>query len=160
MSRDRRSGAAPLLPHPQSRSLYENALIQPYLFFGGRCEEALAFCRTALGAQVDMLMLYKDSPEPMPPGMLPGGFENKILHTTFRVGDSTVMGSDGCTDGLTFSEFSLSLTVATPAEADRAFAALADGGTVKMPLEKTFWSPRYGMLTDRFGMGWMVSVMA
>jgi PhnB protein len=137
-----------------------NTLIQPYLFFGGRCEEALEFYRTALGAQVDMLLLYKDSPEPPPPGMLQPGFEDKVMHTTFRIGGTTLMASDGCQEGPSFSGFSLSLAVPTEAETDRAFAALAAGGQVQMPLTKTFWSPRFGMLTDRFGIGWMVSVAA
>jgi PhnB protein len=135
-------------------------LVQPYLFFGGRCEEALEFYRTAIGAQVEFLMRYKDSPEPLPPGMLPSGFENKVMHTTFRIGGTALMASDGCEEGPGFDGFSLSLAVPTEAEADRAFAALAAGGQVKMPLAKTFWSPRFGMLTDRFGIGWMVSVAA
>jgi PhnB protein len=135
-------------------------LIQPYLFFGGRCEEALEFYRTALGAQVDFLMRYKESPEPLPPGRLPPGFENKVMHTTFRIGGSTLMASDGCEEGQSFAGFSLSLAVPTQAEADRAFTALAEGGKVKMPLTKTFWSPCFGMVTDRFGLGWMVSVVA
>lgn len=135
-------------------------VVQPYLFFGGRCEEALEFYRTALGAQVEMLMRYQDSPEPQPPGMLPPGFETKVMHATWRVGGSTLMASDGCHVGQTFGGFSLSLAVPTEAEADRAFAALADGGQVQMPLSKTFWSPRFGMLIDRFGLGWMISVVA
>ena len=137
-----------------------NTLVQPYLFFGGRCEEALAFYRTALGAQVDFLMLYKDSPEPQPPGMLAPGFENKVMHTTFRIGGTTLMASDGCGEGAGFEGFSLSLAVPSDDEAGRAFAALADGGEVRMPLTKTFWSPCFGMVTDRFGLGWMVSVVA
>ena len=136
----------------------KTTLVQPYIFFGGRCEEALEFYRTALGAQVDFLMRYKESPEPLPPGRLPAGFENKVMHTTFRIGGSTLMASDGCEAGSSFAGFTLSLAVPTEAEADRAFAALAEGGKVTMPLTKTFWSPRFGMLTDRFGMGWMVSV--
>jgi len=135
-----------------------NTLVQPYLIFGGRCEEALEFYRTALGAQVDFLMRYKESPEPTPPGMLPPGFENKVMHTTFHIGGTTLMAADGCEEGSSFGGFSLSLAVPTEAEADRAFAALAAGGQVRMPLIKTFWSPRFGMLTDRFGLGWMVSV--
>ena len=135
-------------------------LVQPYLFFGGRCEEALEFYRTALGAQVEFLMRYKDSPEPTPPGRLPAGFENKVMHATFRIGGATLMASDGCEVGAKFGGFSLSLAVPTEAEADRAFAALAEGGKVGMPLGKTFWSPRFGMVTDRFGIGWMVSVVA
>ena len=137
-----------------------NTLVQPYLFFGGRCEEALEFYRTALGAQVDFLMRYKESPEPLPPGRLPPGFENKVMHATFRIGGSTLMAADGCEEGQSFAGFSLSLAVPSQAEADRAFTALADGGKVKMPLTKTFWSPCFGMVTDRFGLGWMVSVVA
>ena len=135
-------------------------LIQPYLFFGGRCEEALEFYRTALGAQVDFLMRYKESPEPLPPGRLLPGFENKVMHATFRISGSILMASDGCEEGQNFAGFSLSLAVPTQAEADRAFTALADGGKVKMPLTMTFWSPCFGMVTDRFGLGWMVSVVA
>ncbi len=134
--------------------------IQPYLFFAGRCEEALNFYRTALGAEVELLMRYSDSPEPQPPGRLPPGYENKVMHTTFHVGATTLMASDGCGDDDKFGGFSLSLNVATEAEADRYFNALLEGGAVIMPLAKTFWSPRFGMLTDRFGMGWMISVMA
>ncbi len=135
-------------------------LVQPYLFFGGRCEEALEFYKTAIGAQVDFLMRYKDSPEPMPPGMVPPGFENKVMHATFRIAESILMASDGSHEGAKFDGFSLSLAVPTEGEAKRAFAALSAGGAVKMPLTKTFWSPCFGMLTDRFGIGWMVSVPA
>ena len=135
-----------------------DTLIQPYLFFGGRCQEALDFYRTALGAEVEMLMLHKDSPEPPPPGMLQPGFEDKVMHCSFRIAGNTLMASDGCGESVPFSGFSLSLSLPTPAEAERAFAALADGGEVRMPLSKTFWSPCFGMLTDRFGVGWMVNV--
>jgi PhnB protein len=135
-----------------------NTLVQPYLFFGGRCEEALEFYRTALGAQVDMVMRYNESPEPPPPGMLPPGFEDKVMHTTFRIGGTTLMASDGNKEGQNFAGFSLALAVPTEAEAHRAFTALAIGGQVTMPLAKTFWSPCFGMLTDRFGVRWMVSV--
>lgn len=133
-------------------------LIQPYLFFGGRCEEALEFYKDAIGAEVEMVMHYKDSPEAVAPDMIPEGYEGKVMHASFRVGGSLVMASDGCGESLSFGGFSLSLGVETEAEADRAFNALADGGKVIMPLGKTFWSPRFGMLTDRFGLCWMVSV--
>jgi PhnB protein len=135
-------------------------IVQPYLFFGGRCDEALEFYRTTLGAQVDFLMRYQESPEPLPPGRIPPGFENKVMHATFRIGGTTLMASDGCEEGQSFTGFSLSLAVPTEAEANRVFAALAAGGQVKMPQTKTFWSPCFGMLTDRFGIGWMVSVAA
>lgn len=136
-------------------------LVQPYLFFGGRCEEALEFYHKAIGAQVDMLMRYKESPEQPPAGMLAEGFENKVMHTSFRVGATTIMASDGCSpeDG-NFNGFMLSLTVPEEADADRVFRALSDGGNVKMPLCKTFWSPKFGMLSDRFGLGWMITVAA
>jgi PhnB protein len=134
--------------------------VEPYLFFNGRCEEAVELYKKTLGAKVAMLMRFKDSPEPHAPGMLPPGSENKVMHVSFRVGDTTVMASDGFCKGQTeFQGLSLSLTVSNEAEADRVFAALADGGQVQMPLNKTFWSPRFGMVTDRFGLGWMVPVM-
>ena len=133
--------------------------IEPYLFFNGRCEEAVEFYKKALGAEVLMLMRFNESPEPHPPGMIPPGSENKIMHVSLRVGDTTVMASDGrCTGRSDFQGFSLSITAADEADADRKFAALADGGQVQMPLAKTFWSPRFGMVADRFGVGWMVTV--
>ena len=138
----------------------KTTVVQPYIFFGGRCAEALEFYGKAAGAKVELMMRYKDSPEPHPPGMLPAGYEDKVMHATFHIGGSTLMASDGCGDASNFTSFSLHLAVATEAEADRAFAALAAGGKVKMPLAKTFWSPRFGMLTDRFGLGWMISVAA
>jgi PhnB protein len=134
--------------------------VQPYLFFDGRCEEALDFYRRALGAKVEGLMRYKDSPEPHPPGMIPPGSENKVMHSSFRIGDTTVMASDGrCQGKPSFQGFSLSVNARDDAEADRLFSALADGGQVQMPLGKTFFSSRFGMVADRFGMGWMVIVM-
>ncbi|HWF17740.1 MAG TPA: VOC family protein [Verrucomicrobiae bacterium] len=133
--------------------------IQPYLFFSGRCEEALEFYKTALGATVDFMMRYKESPEPPPPGRVPPGFENKIMHATFRIGTNILMASDGCEEGGKFEGFSLAISVPTEAEAKRAFTALSAGGKVDLPLTKTFWSPCFGMLTDKFGIGWMVSVM-
>jgi PhnB protein len=137
----------------------DNRIIQAYLFFNGNCEPAVEYYRKALGAEVEFMMRFKESPEAPPPGMVPPGWENKIMHTSFRVGQTTVMASDGCDpEKIGFQGFSLSLAVASEAEADRYFNALADGGKVTMPLGKTFWSPCFGMLTDRFGIGWMVSV--
>jgi PhnB protein len=132
--------------------------IEPYLFFGGRCEEALEFYRTAVGAEVEMKMRYNESPEPMPPGSYPSGFENKIMHASFRIRGARLMASDGNEEGAQFQGFALSLTLPTEAEADRAFTALAAAGTIQMPLGKTFWSRKFGMLTDQFGVAWMVSV--
>lgn len=137
----------------------DNRIIQAYLFFNGNCEQAVEFYRKALGAEVEFMMRYKESPDAPPPGMVPGGWENKIMHTSIKVGQTTVMASDGCgPESKGFQGFSLSLAVSTEAEADRYFNALADGGKVTMPLGKTFWSPRFGMLEDKFGIGWMVSV--
>ena len=103
---------------------------------------------------------FKDSPEPPPPGMVPPGFENKVMHALLRVGNTAIMASDGCSDQKSsFQGFSLSIAVTSEAEADRIFAALVEGGQVQMPLSKTFWSPRFGMLTDRFGIGWMVNTV-
>jgi len=134
--------------------------VQPYLYFGGRCEEAIAFYRAALGASVDMMMRFSESPQPMPPGVLQPGFESKVMHASFRIGSHTIMASDGCHAGQNYAGFALSLAVPSEADADRCFNALADGGRVTMPLAKTFWSPRFGMVADRFGIEWMVSVAA
>lgn len=138
---------------------YKPAL-QPYLFFNGRCEEAVEFYRKALGAHVEMMMRFKDSPEPAaPPGGLPPGFESKIMHSELRIGNTTVMASDGCSaEPTNFQGFSLSLTVDSEADVDRLFNALAEKGKVEMPLMRTFWSPRFGMVQDQFGVGWMVMV--
>jgi PhnB protein len=133
--------------------------IQPYLFFDGRCEAAVEFYRGALGAEVTMLMRFKDSPEPQEPGMVPPGAGQKVMHASFRIGETTVLASDGrCGGRPSFQGFSLSLTVSSESEADRVFASLADGGQVQMPLTKTFFSPRFGSVTDRFGVSWMVFV--
>ncbi len=131
----------------------------PYLFFRGRCEEAVEFYRAALGAEVEMMMRFSESPEPVPPGMLQEGFESKIMHCTLRIGESRVLASDGCNEIGSFSGFSLALHCQTEEEARRAFDALAEGGNVETPLGPTFWSPCYGMLTDRFEVEWMVMVL-
>lgn len=128
--------------------------IQPYLYFDGRCEEALEFYKKSLGAEVIMLMRFRDSPTP---DMIPPGGENKVMHASCRIGDATVFASDGQCQGKTnFQGFGLSITVKDEAEADRVFKALVDGGQVMMPLGKTFFSPRFGMLADRFGVAWLV----
>jgi PhnB protein len=134
-----------------------NTYVQAYLFFNGRCEEALEFYRSALGAQVEMFSRFKDAPEP---GMAQPGMENKVMHASFRVGETLVMASDGRGGGqLRFEGFSLAITVPDEEKADKIFDALADGGKITMPLEKTFWAPKFGMVEDRFGVGWMVSVL-
>ena len=130
--------------------------VQPYLFFEGKAEEAVAFYRKAVGAEVVAIVRNKENPEPQ---YNPPNSDDKILHGALKIGDSTVLISDGqCTGKPTFQGFSLSLTVKTEAEADRAFNALVEGGQVHLPLSKTFFSPRFGMLGDKFGVGWMIYV--
>src|SRR5882724_3014959 len=137
----------------------QSRILQPYLFFDGRCEEAIEFYRRALGAEVERLMRFKDSPEPPKPGACPPGSDNKVMHASLRLGGTSVMVSDGrCTGKPAFQGFALSLTASTDAEAEQLFAALADGGQVQMPLTKTFFSSRFGMVADRFGVSWMILV--
>ncbi|MGH8279866.1 MAG: VOC family protein [Gammaproteobacteria bacterium] len=133
--------------------------IQPYLFFQGRCEEAIGFYKRVLGAKPGRLMHYQDMSEPPPPGMVPLGFEGKVVYAEFAVGDTRVLACDDYTQtAAAFQGFRLSLSVADAAQARHVFAALAEGGEVNMPLAKTFFSPCFGMLKDRFGVGWMVIV--
>jgi PhnB protein len=133
--------------------------VQPYLFFDGRCDEALAFYQAKLGAKVEMLMRFKESPEPPPPGCLPENSDEKVMHASFRIGDTVVMASDSMARGEpAFKGFSLSITAANEREADRLFEALGDGGQVQLPLAKTFFSPKFGMVADKFGVSWMVVV--
>jgi PhnB protein len=132
--------------------------IQPYLVFDGRAEEAAAFYEKALGAQTTMLMRYKDSPAPPPDEMLPPGWSAKVMHMCLKIGDSVVFGTDGDGEATGFKGFSLSYSAKTAEEAERVYAALSDGGEPQMKLAKTFFSPAFGMLTDRFGVHWMVVV--
>ena len=132
--------------------------VQPYLFFDGKCEEALDFYKSALGAKVEMMMRFKDNPDPQP-GMCAPGAENKVMHAAFHIGDTLVMASDGMAGGKPeFKGFSLSVNAADEKQADKLFDALGKGGKVTMPMSKTFFSPRFGMVTDKFGVGWMVIV--
>jgi PhnB protein len=133
--------------------------LQPYLFFNGRCDEAIAFYQQGLGATIGRLIRFKENPEPTPPGTLPDGWGEKVMHAELNIGDAKLLVSDGHGPMPTnFGCFSLTLTVADAAEADPKFAALAQGGEVRVPLTKTFFSPRFGMLTDKFGVGWMIYV--
>lgn len=132
-----------------------NLSVQPYLFFNGRCEEALEFYSKALGAKIEVLSRFKDAP----PGMAQSGMENMVMHASFRIGETVLMASDGRGNNeLQFEGFSLAIDVPDEKTAESVFNALADGGKITMPLEKTFWAPKFGMLEDRFGVGWMVSV--
>ncbi len=132
--------------------------VQPYLMFSGRCEEALEFYKQAAGANVVCLMRFDEAPEPPPADMLPAGSEKKIMHCGFMIGDSLIMASDGCGETPPISGISLSLTLPDEATVDKVFAALSEDGKVTMPLAKTFWSPRFGMLEDKFGVSWMLGV--
>ena len=130
--------------------------VQPYLFFDGRAEEAINFYRSKLGAQVEMLMRFKESPDQ---SHVPPGGADKVMHSCLKIGDTAVMASDGhCQNKPSFQGFSLSLTARDEADAKRLFTALSDGGQVQMPLAKTFFSPAFGMVADRFGVSWMVVV--
>lgn len=129
--------------------------IQPYLFFGGRCEEALAFYQRAIGAKLEMMMKFSESPEPPPPGSITPGFEDKVMHASLRIGDSIVMASDGSNADEKSQHIGLSLSCKTQAEVDTTFAALGEGGKVTMALHDAFWGARFGMVTDALGVAWM-----
>ena len=130
--------------------------VQPYLDFDGRCDEALEFYKKAVGAQVGMLMRFKEAPDK---SMISTGSEEKVMHSAVQVGDSTVRMSDGrCTGKPNFHGIALTILAKTEAEADKLFNGLAEGGKVTMPLAKTFFSPKFGMVADKFGVGWMVLV--
>jgi PhnB protein len=136
----------------------KNAIVQSYLFFDGKCEEAIEFYKKALGATVNMLMRFKDSPEPPPPGCGPVD-SNKVMHAQFQIGETVILASDGRATGHPkFEGFAQALTVPTEAEADKAFNALANGGKIEQPLSKTFFSAKFGMVVDKFGVFWMVMV--
>jgi len=131
--------------------------VQPYLQFDGRCEEAIEFYKSALGAKVEAIMRFKDGPDCME---MPAGDADKVLHACFRIGDTTIMASDGyCKGKPDFQGFSLTIQAPDKAEADRLFKALEPSGQVQMPLAETFFSPRFGMVADRFGVSWMIVTM-
>ena len=131
--------------------------VEPYLFFDGRCEEAIEFYRKTLGADVDMLMRWKDAPESPPEGAIPPGSDNKVMHAKLRIGDTAVMASDGrCSGAPQFQGFALSVGASSDAEAKKLFDALSAGGQVQMPLGKTFFASSFGMVADKFGVSWMV----
>jgi PhnB protein len=130
--------------------------VQPYLFFNGRCDEAIAFYKKAVGAEVGMLARFKDSPAPEQCG---AGWAEKVMHAEITIGESKILLSDGRGESKTnFENFALTIIVKDPPTAERLFASLADGGKIIMPVARTFYSPAFGMLTDKFGVMWMVYV--
>lgn len=133
--------------------------VQPYVFFNGRCEEALAFYGEVLGAETVSLLRFRENPDPPGPGCIGPGLDEKIMHAEFRIGSSTILASDGMADGKPVgSGISLSVTVESPEIAKRVFDALSTGGAVQMPMGPTFFSPAFGMVADRFGLSWMIYV--
>lgn len=133
--------------------------VQSYISFNGRCEEALEFYKKSVGAEVTALMRWKESPDKEMKG--PSGFEEKIMHANFRIGETQLMADDGMGDKTAeFKGMSLAIDAADDAEAKRVFTALGEGGNVTMPLMKTFWTSSFGMLTDKFGLPWMVNVQS
>lgn len=133
--------------------------VRPYLIFNGRCEEAIESYKKAVGATVHELMRFSDSPEPPAPGALPPDWDNKVMHACLQIGDASIMASDGFGAGdAAFNGFSLALTAADEAQADRWYTALGEGGEIVEPLTRTFFSPCFGIVADRFGLRWMVVV--
>ena len=141
-----------------TESNFMSTTITPYLDFAGRCAEALEFYKKSVGAQVEMVMRFNESPHPAPPGMLQAGFEAKVMHSSLTINGARIMATDGCNDQSKFDGFQLSLSVENEAAAHKAFDALAAGGSIQMPLTQTFWSPCFGMLTDKFNIRWMINV--
>jgi len=130
--------------------------VQPYLAFEGRCDEAIEFYKKAIGAKVEMLMRFKEAPDQ---STVSPGSADKVMHAALRAGDATILMSDGrCNGSPNFHGIALALSASTDADAERIFNALAEGGKVNMPMAKTFFSSRFGMLSDKFGVGWMVLV--
>lgn len=131
--------------------------LHPYLFFNGNCEAAIEFYKAALGAEVHMISRFAESPEPLPAEMVPKGWEQKVMHVALTIAGSQLMACDS-PQAAGFNGIQLSINVPSLMEAEKAFKALSDGGAVTMPLAPTFWSPGFGMVTDRFGVPWMVNV--
>jgi PhnB protein len=130
--------------------------VQPYLFFDGRCDEALEFYKKAIDAKVDMMMRFKDAPDQ---SMISPGSHDKVMHAAVHIGETQILMSDGrCLGKPNFQGFALTITAPDAAEGERRFNALAEGGQVQMPLAETFFASRFGMVADKFGVGWMILV--
>jgi len=135
-------------------AVQQNETVQPYIFFDGKCEEALEFYKGAIGAKVDMMMRFKEAPDQSQ--MQPNTGE-KVMHAAFHVGTTQVLASDGhCAGKPSFQGFGLALTAKNAAEAEKLFASVGNGGQVLQPLTKTFFASKFGMVTDKFGIMWMV----
>ena len=133
--------------------------VESLITFGGRCEEALEFYKKSVGAEVTALMRWKESPDAAMKG--PPGYGEKIMHANFRIGETQLMAEDGLGDkAAEFKGMTLAIEAADDAEAKRVFTALGEGGKVTMALMKTFWTSSFGMLTDKFGVPWVVNVTA
>lgn len=131
--------------------------VETYLIFNGRCEEALNFYKEKLGAEVNCMMRFSENPDPASKAMITPGTENKVMHSLFRIRDTTLMAADSYyAGGVKFEGFSLTLNVADAAEAEKVFAALGEGGKAEQPLIETFFAHRFGMVTDKFGISWMI----
>jgi len=129
--------------------------LRPYLYFSGRAEEAIEFYKRALGAETQMLLRFNEAPDPLPPGAVAPGWETKIMHASLLIGGDSLLVSDGHSEAEpAFKNFSLALHLKTPADVDGVFAALSDGGEERMPPDKTFFSQRFAMIVDRFGVSW------
>jgi len=129
--------------------------LRPYLVFNGNCAEAFRFYESCLGGKIQMMMTHGESP--MAQQTAPD-WKDKILHVSLLVGDQVLMGSDAPPQHFEKPQgFSVSFSVTDPAEAERIFHLMAQGGTIRMPIAQTFWAPRFGMLVDRFGIPWMIS---
>ena len=138
-------------------AVQQTVSVQPYLFFDGKCEEALDFYKGAIGAKVEMLMRFKENPDKPDPSHMPPNSDDKVMHAAFRVGDTQVLASDGqCAGKPSFQGFGLTLNAKDDAEAEKLFAAVGKGGQVQQPLVKTFFASKFGMVTDKFGIMWMV----
>ncbi|MBY0320550.1 MAG: VOC family protein [Reyranella sp.] len=135
-------------------TVQQTATVQPYLFFDGKCEEALEFYKSTIGAKVDMLMRFKEAPDQSQ--MQPNTGE-KVMHAAFHVGTTQVLASDGhCAGKPSFQGFGLALNAKDDAEAEKLFTAVGKGGQVMQPLTKTFFASKFGMVADKFGIMWMV----
>ena len=125
--------------------------VNPYIAYKGTCQEAIDFYKQALGAELIFSQTWGESP------MSEAGFEDKIMHATIKIGDSTIMMCDDPRNETTGSNISLAIGLNDKDIAHKYFDGLAEGGQVTMPLDKTFWAEAFGMLTDKFGINWMIN---